>query len=446
MPFPLMHKKRGIGWNFHMDTVILVETHLHPNDMKRVILSTVILALPFLQACEEITGTSEKVYKDISGVVQKGPFLNGTNVSIYTLNDNMGQTGETFTTQISDNAGSFTINNIGLSSDFVEFVATGFYYNEVTDETSGSQLTLLGLADLSDHTTLNVNIITHLTKNRITTLMEEGRTFSRAKEQACEELLNIFNFESSDIRDAELLDISANSEDNAMLLAISLIVQGQKRDADLSEFMANMVQDFSVDGTLDNDALTSELINEAVFLDGEAIRQNLVNRYDGIGLDVDIPPFEKYLEEFIEKTDYVVTHHVTYPMFGSTAVNMLYPDSIYLTPEKDYNMTAILPGNTSVKIRLSGGEWYYQTHPNGPVNWAVSKYDRTTKSQEFTSIEDGVDCELTMRFSQPYEFWDSINPPSIVNDTVFVEYFENHSEIPTMTKTIRLDQDRSWPE
>lgn len=405
--------------------------------MKKLMLFTVILSLSFLQACEE--NPVEKTYKDISGVVQKGPFLNGTNISIYTLNENMGQTGETFSTQISDNAGSFSISNIGLSSNFVEFVATGFYYNEVTDETSGSQLTLLGLANLSDHTTLNVNIITHLTKNRIITLMEEGRIFAGAKEQACRELLDIFSFEYNDVRDAELLDISTNSEDNAMLLAISLIVQGQKRDADLSEFMANVVQDFSVDGTLDNDALKTELINEAVFLDGESIRQNLLNRYDGMGLDADIPPFEKYLEEFIEKTDYEVTHHVTYPMFGSTAVNMLYPDSTHLTPKKDYNMTAILPGKTSIKIRLSGGDWGYKTFPDGPVNWAVSKYDRTTKSQEFTSIEDGVDCELTIKFSRPYEYWDSINPPYVVNDTVFVEYFENHSEIPTMTKTIHLD-------
>ncbi len=405
--------------------------------MKKLILFTVIVSLPFLQACEE--QSVEKTYKDINGVVQKGPFLNGTNISIYALNKNMGQTGETFSTQISDNAGSFSIHNIGLSSNFVEFVATGFYYNEVTDETSGSQLTLLGLADLSDHTTLNVNIITHLTKNRIITLMEEGLIFARAKEKACQELLEIFSFEYPGLRDAELLDISMNSEDNAMLLAISLIVQGQKRDADLSEFMANLVQDFSVDGTLDNDALKTELINEAVFLEGESIRKNLVSRYDGMGLDADIPPFETYLEEFIDKTDYVVTHHVTYPMFGSTAVNMLYPDSTHLTPEKDYNMTASLPGHTSIKIRLSGGEWYYMTFPEGPVNWAVSKYDRTNKSQEFTSIEDGVDCELTIKFSRPYEYWDSINPPYVVNDTVFVEYFENHSEIPTMTKTIHLD-------
>lgn len=89
---------------------------------------------------------------------------------------------------------------------------------------------------------------------------------------------------------------------------------------------------------------------------------------------------------------------------------------------------------------MSGGEWSYQAFPAGPVNWAVTKYDRTTKTQEFTSIEDGVDCELTMRFSSPYEYWDSINPPYVVNDTVFVEYFENGSELPHMTKTIHIGE------
>ena len=43
----------------------------------------------------------------INGLVQKGPFISGTSISMYALNTDLSQTGKTYNTQITENKGSF---------------------------------------------------------------------------------------------------------------------------------------------------------------------------------------------------------------------------------------------------------------------------------------------------------------------------------------------------
>ena len=101
----------------------------------------------------------------VSGYVQKGPYLNGTNITISELSTQLDPTGKIFTSQIIDNQGTFEITNVELASHYVELKADGFYFNEVTNKNSTSQLTLFALSDLSDKTSLNVNILSTLEKN-----------------------------------------------------------------------------------------------------------------------------------------------------------------------------------------------------------------------------------------------------------------------------------------
>ena len=71
-----------------------------------------------------------------SGYVQKGPFSNGSSVTIAELDKNLNQTGKTYFTTISDNLGSFEKKNIALVSNFVTLKADGYYFNEVSGKTS----------------------------------------------------------------------------------------------------------------------------------------------------------------------------------------------------------------------------------------------------------------------------------------------------------------------
>ncbi|NOY37947.1 MAG: hypothetical protein GXO83_10285, partial [Chlorobi bacterium] len=192
--------------------------------------------------------------------------------------------------------GSFAFENISLSSSVVELKADGFYFNEVKNENSAARLPLYALADLSGKTSLNVNILTTLEKSRVEYLMDNGSSFSGAKQQAESEILKIFGIEMPDIASPENLDITLAGDGNAVLLAISLILQGNLPVAGLSELLADVGRDIREDGSLDSLALGNTLVNNATYLDPVTVRQNLEERYAGLDADVTIPDFEKYVQ------------------------------------------------------------------------------------------------------------------------------------------------------
>jgi hypothetical protein len=243
--------------------------------------------------------TDPLVKPKITGHVQKGPFSNGTSISMAELNSSLVQTGKNFTTQISNNTGLFEIKDVSLSSSYVQFTANGFYFNEVTGTVSVAPLTLYALSDITDMTTVNVNILTHLEKLRVEYLVSQKKSFSEAKKQAQTDILSIFGFNLNDIDRSESLDISANNDGNAILLAVSIILQGNRSVGDLSELLANISTDISTDGILNNQTILTNLRTSAIALDLPSIRSNLITRYQELGINATIPDFEKYVTTFL---------------------------------------------------------------------------------------------------------------------------------------------------
>jgi len=379
----------------------------------------------------------------INGFVQKGPFINGTSISILELESDLSQTGKTFNTQISDNTGSFEFTRIDLSSQFVELIADGFYFNEILGDKSNSRLALYALTDLTNKNSLNVNTLSHLEKDRIKYLISQGETFEDAKRQVQSEILEIFSISKSDIPESELLDISKDGDDNAILLAVSLILQGYRTDAELSELLANIITDIREDGQLNNTDLGTELINHARLLNFARIRENLTVRYQEMGLEVSIANFEKYIQHFIDNTEYVITNLIEYPEFSDYGENILFEGKANFTSNHFYSLAANLPEGTEVKVILKGGLWYYEVFPNGPKNWTISQYNENTKTQTFTSTEPGKACDLKIEFALPYEEpVDSVFSKAAINasDTITIEYFENNSQTPIKTKQVFLEK------
>ena len=153
--------------------------------------ANIVLIFLLVVACNN-SDTPEIVKKDIlKGFVQKGPFNIGTSVSLAELTNDFTPTGKNFTTQITDNNGSFEFSNIELVSPYVVLQSNGFYFNEMTGENSAAQLTLYAIADISDQSTLNVNVLTHLEKPRVEYLVSQGKPFSEAKALALADVLNL---------------------------------------------------------------------------------------------------------------------------------------------------------------------------------------------------------------------------------------------------------------
>ena len=263
--------------------------------ISKFLLAIIFTSLLGCQDDEEVS-TKETAY-DLQGYVQKGPFINGTAITVSELNQKLIATGKNFTTQIIDNKGSFSLKDITLQSNFVQLIAEGFYFDEVRGEKSAAQLTLFALADVFNVSSVNVNLLSHLEKDRVIYLMqEEEKSFTTAKKQAQQEILAIFGIEKTDMTTSELLDISQDGDDNAILLAVSAILQGNNTVAELSELLADIITDIREDGVLNSESTQEKIRVNAMSLTLADIRQHLEVRYEELGVDATIPNFEQYID------------------------------------------------------------------------------------------------------------------------------------------------------
>ncbi|MBB4078044.1 hypothetical protein GGR28_000645 [Lewinella aquimaris] len=426
--------------------------------MRHLASLTLLIGIFLFAACtkEEVDPAGSgpvRSYEQIAGYVQKGPFLNGTSIQLAELSGALIPTGSTYTTQIADNRGSFTFPSVELRSQYVQLRADGFYYNEVTDESSTAQLTLYALSDLGQYDGLNVNLLSHLEKARVEYLLADGESFAAAKRRAQEEIFAIFGMQPDGARESHLLDISASGTDNAKLLAISVILQGYLSVQEFSEFLANISTDLREDGTLDSKLLGSQLINNATLLHPASIRQQLVRRYEEMGQTVVIPRFEDYLAIFIATTTFEQTNKIRYPTSGSHGLNVL--DMNQDTDRTgSYSMVADLPENTSLKVKVSGTNWMFPAFQDGS-GWDYSQLEQSDTSRFFTTNRTGVvDFELlfTVLPSPPPPYDNGIpgsddnsqgtNPYIPPPRPVFtrIEVYENGASEPRWTRTLRVNR------
>lgn len=253
--------------------------------------------LTFLISCQEDEeGNKPEINVNLSGYVQKGPFLNGSTVTIIELDEKFQPSGRTFTTEIQDNRGTFVFDAISLLSPYVELTGEGFYYNEVKGEESSAPLTLKAIVNIKDKTATNLNVLLHLQRERVAYLIGEGKSLEDAKTQAQQEVVRVFGIEKSTIASAETMDISKEGDEHAILLAISATLQGQNTVAELSELLANISSDIREDGKLDNETIKEKIRAGAISISPANIKENLIKRYKEVGTEVALPDFEKYLD------------------------------------------------------------------------------------------------------------------------------------------------------
>ncbi|NQU87255.1 MAG: hypothetical protein HQ541_15990, partial [Mariniphaga sp.] len=239
----------------------------------------------------------------------------------------------------------------------------------------------------------------------------------------------------SDIPESEQLDISESGENNAILLAISTILQGRDDVAGLSEFLANISSDIREDGILDNPNYSTKLINNAKLLDLPTIRDNLENRYTELGMNITLPEFEYYLNTFINSTDYIFTSFIEYPDSTNYGLNILFPERDTIQAKNYYSMSADLPMGTSLKIVLrkkvgfvdiTDFHWGVITSSPGPLNWDISLHHSDNPYSTYTVEGTGLTADLKISFQNRTDC------------RLDIEYYENESETPSNVKTLTI--------
>lgn len=362
---------------------------------------------------------------DVVGQAQKGPFVNGSDVNIYELDSNFKPTGRTFHTN-TDAKGYFELESLTLVSPYVELLADGFYFNEVTGNLSGERMVLKAIIDLSSQTDININVLTNLEFERVKYLIStSGASLAKAKKQAQKELLKVFSMDSIQVDKAELLDIAITGEDDAVLLAVSCILQANRSSAELSKLQADIILDMKNDGILSDSLLQSSLISQSVALNMDRIRQNLVDKYTELGnILTQINAFDKYIAYFNLHSPFHYTSLFEYPASTLNGTNALAYNVLKIEAYTFYSFAVNMPrsGSIKIKIKLIDGSGTWWPLPSGNYGWKVNPYDESAKQQTFSSTINGQIIDLPLTFT--------------TYGTAVVEYYFKASGPPSHTKII----------
>lgn len=423
--------------------------------MKKSIILIGVVALAF-GACSDKEKThglngNEKLVDvtSISGNVQKGPFINGTSVRVAELNSALQQTGRSFETQIADNSGAFELKSVGRLSQYVELHANGYYYNEVKDDVSESQLSLYALTDLSSGTTPNINVLTTLERPRVEYLTSGGTSFADAKSQAQAEIFDIFKIdhELSWLEGSERFNIASSGQGDAALLAVSAIMQGNLTAGAASELIANVASDIRTDGKLDDAKLGSKLKGNAMAINPDEIRSYLAERYKDLGVEATVPDFGGIVRNFAAKTEFELQSNLEYPSKGEFGKNVLAINDTACM-YGGYSMAVKVPAGTELDIKVSSPMrcWSFEVLPG--VNY--STWNEEDHSRHFRySGPCTVDIHLVLSKVERDEIYEWIGDNKHVvkefeNNKVKFEVFENG--VLTMAKNFTILQEETCTE
>ena len=369
-----------------------------------------------------------------SGKVHKGPFVTGTTITVNELNESLGQTGKSFTTSITSDDGSFALSNIEMESSLALLSGNGFYFNEVLGQLSSAQITLQALTDLTNEETVNINVLTHITKTRIEKLVSDGMNFSDAKRQAEGEFQDFLGVTEHFNQGFEQMNIASVGDFNAMLLAFSVILQRPSNNlmtiptlpAELTWLMSSLSTDFADNGAVDNETLVDTLLYNISLQNQVYIRNRIQNYYSELGQNVEIPDFESYIAMFQAAHQVLVADYV-YPDIASPAPeigpegavpNILVKDVTHFDGTQAYVVAAITPLRKSLKVRVIGNAFVDTSLNNG---WIV-----TDHTNGFT-----IEAQRQNELVSMLVYLTSDNK----DGSATVEYYED-SDTPTFTKQI----------
>lgn len=232
----------------------------------------------------------------LMGVVEKGPFAQGSQVTLRELDAALQPTGKSLTTQTTDDFGAFRFETaVSQDCQYVEVEASGCFFDALQERQTTAPVTLYALTEVGNRVGVNVNLLTHLEAGRVKKLVGDSLTFAAAKRQAEKELLACFAI-TDEVSAPEDISLTAGDRNTAMLLAVSTIMLYKKQNDELSKFLDTFAADFADNGTID-DASTRELIREGQNnAHPSYVAYTLRNFYAAKGVAVELDDFSRYID------------------------------------------------------------------------------------------------------------------------------------------------------
>lgn len=247
----------------------------------------------------------------VHGFAEKGPFLNGSAVTLYELDSNFAKTKVKFTGKVEGDSGYYSIKNIVLNRQYALIEVYGFYKNEITGKnTSSTKTRLSALVDMADSNTniiknnsININLMTELERQRVIYLVKNSNyNVPAAKRQATREIFELVGISSDSISKRTQLtstnmSLASGGDEATALYILSIMLQGNLSVSRSQARINDVAAIFAETGTMKDYALRAKIadeLNQTDSIDGfAAIRENAKALKIG-----KIPNFEKHLYQF----------------------------------------------------------------------------------------------------------------------------------------------------
>jgi hypothetical protein len=268
--------------------------------LKKAVVVVTIGMMAMLQSCSSndyLDGYTPTNF-NVGGKVEKGPFVRGTAIQMQPLDADLDETGESFTSTITDNEGTFTFGSKLLKSPYVKLSASGYYFNEVTGELSKGTLALNAVANLQNAADVNLNILSHLKYQRVMDLVaKDGKSFKEANNQAQEEVLKTFGLEKYAKTDVNHFSITSGTDEAAALIAVSSLILYNRSEAQITEYLSQLSEEFAEDGNF-SETTKLQIRKDMFSLESKLpqIAENIKKRYQEMGKEVAVKNLIYYFD------------------------------------------------------------------------------------------------------------------------------------------------------
>ena len=255
----------------------------------------------FIQLEDSEEGLTET--PSVTDGAYKSFYLKGSNVYVYELSEGrtLQQTSDVFFSELVRDDGFYKFQARDLASQYAMIVIDGFYNNVVTGKVSNTRIVLKAIVDMRKYSSVNVNVISHLELERASKLTKlDGYTFKKGERQARREVMQLFHMDTTGMGETVTLNMFAADEGCSKLLALTILLQGDRSEAEFKELLTEIADDITKDGVWNDTDKKRELAEWAkeADLSGrlDEIRERIVK-----GSDVELPDFIKYIRNFWQK-------------------------------------------------------------------------------------------------------------------------------------------------